>query len=176
MSAGRAVLDPVDVEDGGTELDLIPAKVAQFRRSTAVPESDHYPGSIPVPVPVRLGGLDQALDLAAVNCSRVQGRRAGALSGQLFDLYEQPPSRHEVGAPGARTGLNARRSSRAGSSLWLPRPQDGKKGPTAKSIARRVTIYPVEKNAIPHYDRFCAGTATPGIFTLTVPRTVRLTK
>jgi len=129
MSAGRAVLDPVDVEDGGTELDLIPAKVAQFRRSTAVPESDHYPGSIPVPVPVRLGGLDQALDLAAVNCSRVQGRRAGALSGQLFDLYEQPPSRHEVGAPGARTGLNARRSSRAGSSLWLPRPQRRQEGP-----------------------------------------------
>ena len=57
-----------------------------------------------------------------------------------------------------------------------PAPKDGKKDPTAKSIARRVTIYPVEKNAIPHYDRFCAGTATPGIFTLTVPRTVRLTK
>ena len=81
MSAGRAVLDPVDVEDGGTELDLIPAKVAQFRRSTAVPESDHYPGSIPVPVPVRLGGLDQVLDLAAVNCSRVQGSACGCLIG-----------------------------------------------------------------------------------------------
>jgi hypothetical protein len=40
-----------------------------------------------------------------------------------------------------------------------PAPKDGKKGPTAKSIARRATIYPVEKNAIPHYDRFCAGTA-----------------
>ena len=27
-----------------------------------------------------------------------------------------------------------------------------------------------------NHDRFCAGTGTPGIFTLTVPRTVRLTK
>jgi hypothetical protein len=37
MSAGGAILDPADVENGGTELHLIPAQVAQSGRSQPVP-------------------------------------------------------------------------------------------------------------------------------------------
>jgi hypothetical protein len=33
MSARGAILDPADAEGGGAEINLIPAKVAQFRRS-----------------------------------------------------------------------------------------------------------------------------------------------
>ena len=177
MGAGRAVLGPADVEDGGTEFDLIPAKVAQFRRSKAMPKSDHYHGGIPVPVPVRLGRLDQCPDVARRqvlsgaklgvrmpyrdNCSiytnsRAAGMRLVPRAPELVLMPVDPLVRVQV--------------------CGCPAPKDGKKDPTAKSITRRVTIYPVEKNAIPHYDRFCAGTATPGILTLTVPRTVRLTK
>jgi hypothetical protein len=33
MGARRAVLDPPEVQEGGTELDLVPSQVAQLRGS-----------------------------------------------------------------------------------------------------------------------------------------------
>jgi hypothetical protein len=75
MSAGGAILDPADVEDGGA-VDLIPAQVAQFGRSQPVPEGDQDHGGVAVPVPVCLGGLKQGLYF---------GRRQ-VLSGAAFGV------------------------------------------------------------------------------------------
>jgi hypothetical protein len=52
------------VENGGAEFDLIPAQVAQFRRSQPVPEGDEDHRGVPVPMPVRFGCFDEGLDLA----------------------------------------------------------------------------------------------------------------
>jgi hypothetical protein len=52
------------VEDGGSELDLVPAKVAQFGCPQAMAEGDQDHGGIPVPVSIGLRRLDQSLDLA----------------------------------------------------------------------------------------------------------------
>ena len=45
------------------ELYLVPAQVAEFRRPKPMPEGQQDHGRVPVTVPVRLGGLDQGLDL-----------------------------------------------------------------------------------------------------------------
>jgi hypothetical protein len=64
MSARGAVLDAADVQHRGVEFDLIPTEAADLGRPEPVPESDQDHGGVPMPVPVRLGGLDQGLDLA----------------------------------------------------------------------------------------------------------------
>jgi hypothetical protein len=51
------------MEDGGAELDLVPAQVAQLGHPQALPEGDQGHGGA-VPMPVRLGGLDQRVNLA----------------------------------------------------------------------------------------------------------------
>jgi hypothetical protein len=45
------------------ELDLVPAQVAELRRPKPMPERKQDHGRVPVTVAVRLGGLDQGLDL-----------------------------------------------------------------------------------------------------------------
>jgi len=64
VSARRPVLDPADVEDGGTEFDLVPTEIAQLGRPQPVAEGDQDHGGVPVPMSVGLGHLDQGGDLA----------------------------------------------------------------------------------------------------------------
>ena len=74
MSPGRAVLGPADVEDGGTELNLIPAKVAQFRRSKDPGKrslSWWHPGRFV------LASSTSAPTSPAVKCSRVRSSAFG---------------------------------------------------------------------------------------------------
>jgi hypothetical protein len=66
MSAGGAVLDPSDVEDGRAEFDFIPTQVAQFGRSQPVPEGNQDHGGVPMSVPVRFGCLDQGFDFTSL--------------------------------------------------------------------------------------------------------------
>jgi hypothetical protein len=124
---------PFLTEDGGAELDLIPAQVAPFGRSQPVPEGDQDHGGVPVPVPVRFGGLDQRLYFGRrqvlsgaelgvgasfrSNCSiylswghelqiRFRHEKRPSRNLRLFVfwlIYEQPQSRHEVGESNCRT-------------------------------------------------------------------------
>ena len=64
MRARRPILDPPHVEHCATEVDLVPAQVADFARPEPVPEGDQDHGRVPMAVAVGLGGLDQRLDLA----------------------------------------------------------------------------------------------------------------
>ena len=64
MGRRRAVLDPTNVQDGAIEVDLIPAKVDQFRRPQAVPKGDQDHAGIAVAPAVLAGRFDQFLDLS----------------------------------------------------------------------------------------------------------------
>jgi hypothetical protein len=63
VRAGRALLDPADVQGGRSEIDLLPAQVDQLGDPKAVPIRHEDHGRIPVAVAVALGGLDQPFDL-----------------------------------------------------------------------------------------------------------------
>jgi hypothetical protein len=63
MCAGRALLDPTDVQGGRPEVDLIPAQVNQFGRPQAVPIGHQDHGGVAPAMAVVLGGGDQPLDL-----------------------------------------------------------------------------------------------------------------
>ena len=52
------------MEDGGSELHLIPTKVAEFGRPQTMTKGDQDHGRVPAPVAIRLGRFDQSLDLA----------------------------------------------------------------------------------------------------------------
>jgi hypothetical protein len=85
MSAGGAILDPADVEDGGAEPNLIPAQVAQFGRSQPVPKGDQDHGGVPVPVPICLGGLDQSLYFARRYNFGMKIRSPGTATVRILD-------------------------------------------------------------------------------------------
>jgi len=81
-SAGDPTLGPTDMHDGAIEAHLVPAQVANLGRPEPVPKGDQDHGRIPMTVAVSLRGLDQGVDLAGCQCSRVLssafGRRVGA--------------------------------------------------------------------------------------------------
>jgi hypothetical protein len=66
------------------ELDLVPPQVAELRRPKPMPEGQQDHGRVPVTVAIRLGGLDQGLDLPGRQV--LPGSKLGVRSGQLFDL------------------------------------------------------------------------------------------
>ena len=62
MGAGRAFLDPADVQGRGAEIHLIPAQVHQFRHAQAMPVSREDHRGIPLAPAVALGSFHQPLD------------------------------------------------------------------------------------------------------------------
>ena len=63
MRGRRAVLGPADVQGCGFEVDLLPAQVHHFGRSEAMPVGQKHHQRVALAVAVRLGRLDQLLDL-----------------------------------------------------------------------------------------------------------------
>ena len=63
MGAGRALLDPADVQRGRPEVHLIPAQVHQLGGPQAVPVGHKDHRGVPVAPAVSLGGVHQPLDL-----------------------------------------------------------------------------------------------------------------
>ena len=86
MRAGRALLDPADVQGGRGELDLVPAQVHQFGSAQAVPVGHQDHGGVAVAPAVSLGGLHQPLDLGLGQVFAGAQLGVGGASGELFDL------------------------------------------------------------------------------------------
>ena len=63
MGRRRALLDPADMQGRGVEVDLIRAKVGEFRHTQAVPEGHQDHGGVAMSPAVFPGGLDQPFDL-----------------------------------------------------------------------------------------------------------------
>lgn len=63
MSAGRAALDPADVQCRCRELALIPAQVDKLRRPEAMPVGHEDHGGIAMPPAVSPGGTHEAINL-----------------------------------------------------------------------------------------------------------------
>jgi hypothetical protein len=84
MGAGGAILDPADVEEGGTELDLIPAQVAQFDRSQPCRKAIRI--MVASRCPCRF-------DLAATRASAAAERIIHGITTVLInDTAEEPPA------------------------------------------------------------------------------------
>jgi hypothetical protein len=64
MGARNAILDPTHVKHSAIEVHLVPTQVARLGRSQPMSEGDQDHGSVPMALTVRLGGFDQAVDLA----------------------------------------------------------------------------------------------------------------
>jgi len=64
MGAGRAILDPANVEHRSVKVHLIPTEVANLGSPQSVPGGDHNHRSVPMAPPVLLGRLNQSVDLA----------------------------------------------------------------------------------------------------------------
>src|SRR6266487_3013835 len=63
MRRWSSILEPPDMQDACFEADLVPTKAHQLSHPQAVPVGQQQHRGVPMPITVRLGGLDQPLDL-----------------------------------------------------------------------------------------------------------------
>jgi hypothetical protein len=92
-------LDPADVEDGGTELDLIPAQVAQFRRSQPCRNATRIMVESRCPCRFALAASISASTSLPSGARGCEARRLDASSEQLFDLPQLEAPASDVISP-----------------------------------------------------------------------------
>ena len=63
MHAGISALSPAYVQAPSSEVDVVPAQCHQLRGPETMAVSDQDSRGVPMPRAVRLGGLDEALNL-----------------------------------------------------------------------------------------------------------------
>ena len=87
MGAGRALLDPADVQRGRRELHLIPAEVHKLGSPKAVPVGHKDHRGVPMPPAVLPGGVHQPLDLGLSQVLAGAQVRVGEPPGRNCSFY-----------------------------------------------------------------------------------------